>query len=38
MGYSTEENLKPYLPMILAGYFAKSTLGKDSDSNENKNN
>jgi len=38
LGYSTEKNIKQYLPMILAGYFAKSTLSKDSDSNENDNN
>jgi len=29
MGYSTNENLKPFLPIILAGYFAKSIFSKD---------
>ena len=38
MGFETEKNLKPYLPMILAGYFAKSTLGKSDDTNDNEEN
>jgi CRISPR-associated protein Csh1 len=38
MGFETEKNLKPYLPMILAGYFAKSTLGKSDDTNDSKEN
>jgi len=29
MGYSTNENLKPFLPIILSGYFAKSIFSKD---------
>lgn len=37
MGYSTEENLKQFLPVILAGYFAQSVLSKESDSNEKEN-
>jgi len=38
MGFETEKNLKSYLPMILAGYFAKSILGKSNDTNDNEEN
>ena len=30
MGFDTSENLKKYLPMILAGYFAESVFKKNN--------
>jgi len=36
MGFEMNENLKKELPMILAGYFAKSVFEKDDENNDNK--